>query len=151
MDGRTAPGWRIYLDGWHSPPGPAVLELEPKVADWRDVDVGNSETEEFTLKNTGEASVIIDVLIEGADAQHFDHAYDPMHCTMKPGDEETIGIRFRPTTPGFKSATLKIDADECDDASAFLKGYGKKSRSVNVIYTNFLKWLVDRSLLLENF
>lgn len=74
----------------------------------------------------GEASVIIDVLIEGANAQHFDHAYGPMHCTMKPGDEETIGIRFRPITLGFKSAMLKIDADECKDVSANLKGYGKK-------------------------
>jgi len=69
---------------------------------------------------------------------------------MKPGDEETIGIRFRPTSPGFKSAILKIDADECKDVSANLKGYGKpRSRSVNVIYSNFLKWLAERSLLLE--
>ena len=48
-----------------------------------------------------------------------------MHCTMKRDDEETIGIRFRPTTLGFKSAILKIDADECKDVLANLKGTGK--------------------------
>ena len=68
---------------------------------------------------------------------------------MKPGDEETIGIRFHPTSPGFKNAILKIDADECEDVTASLNGNGIKSRSVNVFYSNFLKWLTDRSLLLE--
>lgn len=87
----------------------------------------------------GEASVIIDVLIEGADAQHFDHAYGPMHCTMKPGDEETIRIRFRPTTPGFKSATLKIDADECDDVFSIFKGLRKKIKKCKCNLHKFSK------------
>jgi hypothetical protein len=73
----------------------------------------NSETEQVEVQNSSNASTrIATMTIAGADASSFSIQYD---CgdgdVLGTNNSCGIGIRFQPTSPGPKSASLVIDSD----------------------------------------
>ena len=142
-------GWRIYLDNWHSPPGPGVLEITPESANWEKVNVGEKGgAKKFYLTNTGQASVDINTSLVGDDDFIGVRLPGPDY-TLHPGETCSISVDFLPESKGSKSCILKVDADECEDVEAVLTGVGKRSRVVNTTLFNLLQNFLINFPLLE--
>jgi hypothetical protein len=89
-------------------------DTSPNVADRTDfgvVDVGSTVTNTFVIKNRGDGFLQLNgnplVAINGSGAQYFE-LYTPPITRLGPDQRTTFQIRYKPTTAGVHSATVRI-------------------------------------------
>jgi hypothetical protein len=86
--------------------------------DFGTVPVGQSSPEQtVTVLNEGTAGLTVTVArIEGPDADQFSKPTDRCsNKTFAPGASCTVSVRFKPTSSGPKSATLRISSNDPDE------------------------------------
>ncbi len=72
----------------------------------------NSETEQLTIQNSANASTQVQsASIGGPDASSFSIQWNCDGVVLGTSNSCNVGIRFQPTSPGPKSASLTIDSD----------------------------------------
>ena len=88
---------------------PPSFYISPKYHDFLDVKVGEiSEQQIFTITNEGGADLeLLEIRIEGTDHEEF-HRIGPSAMTIPAGSTQIFSIRMRPTSPGAKSANIRI-------------------------------------------
>lgn len=90
------------------PRDPAVLVAEPVSLAFGDVQVGDvSETRSVTIANDGGQSTMLDVGLEPLG----DFSVSSCPRELGPGESCRLGVEFRPTLVGPRTATLVIDSD----------------------------------------
>jgi hypothetical protein len=86
----------------------------------------NSETEQLNIQNSANASTQVEsASITGPDAASFSIQWDCNGTVIGASNSCGMGIRFQPTSPGPKSATLEIVSDSASSPLAVpLSGVG---------------------------
>ena len=83
------------------------------------VNVGNSATLVFTIKNTGLAPLTLTgtpkAALDGADVAMFSVTGQPATTVAGSGGSTTFTVRFAPTSGGVKTAALHIANDDSDE------------------------------------
>ena len=133
-----------------SPSGPAKLKLTPESYDFGEVEVDETSSEKkFILENIGGLSAIN---VERKQSGSSDFIISGFSSTEElfPGHKTEIYVKFRPTSEGRKTGTLKIECDNCDDVSARLSGYGKPKARINIRNTNLLIASLKKIPLIKN-
>lgn len=117
-----------------------TLALNPGEFDFGQVAVGDSQSTQFTIENTGSHPLLANVAITGGDAGHF-HA-TPQQISVSPGQSETVTVTFSPLSAEMKIATLQISAPGQMQTSV-LKGFG-----IGVSLLQFSENSLNKSVLL---
>jgi HYDIN/CFA65/VesB family protein len=85
----------------------------------------NTETESFSIENSANASTRVEAAsIAGPDAASFSIQWNCEGDVIGAGNSCGMGIRFQPTSPGPKTATLEIDNDSGTPLLVPLSGEG---------------------------
>ncbi|MAT39760.1 MAG: hypothetical protein CL946_09175 [Ectothiorhodospiraceae bacterium] len=88
-----------------------VLEVDPASIDFFTVELGSSNCEDITLRNTGDAPLeILDV--SGIAAPFSIQGATP--GTIMPGGQATLTVCFSPTVSGFHSVLATIEGNGCN-------------------------------------
>jgi hypothetical protein len=106
-------GWTV------APDGPAMIAT-PSALAFGSVPVGGkSAVSTVTVRNDGAAAVTVGgVTTGGANADQFRQMAAQDLCsgvTLPPGEECTVGVRFKPTDGGAQTATLVVASAEPDE------------------------------------
>jgi hypothetical protein len=105
--------------------GLGTLEVDPETIEFPDTALGAVANEVVTVRNAGDGP------LEGSAALSGDAAFELAESSLGPalaridyeleaGEEVELVVRFRPVTPGTKSATLQLTGG--DGASVSLSG-----------------------------
>ncbi len=99
------------------------LRIEPAVFDTGRFDIGQSTSRTVTLTHTGDPSavpiVINEVQLFGANADEY--SLDSAgFVTLFPGDTQTMTVTFMPTSPGDKSAGVKLNIQDATNPHVIL-------------------------------
>jgi hypothetical protein len=93
-------------------PSPLTFDAIPFTAPGSHSEGENSETEQVQLRNSANASTEAQsASITGPDASSFSIQWNCDGVVLGTNSTCTVGIRFQPTSPGPKSATLTIGSD----------------------------------------
>jgi hypothetical protein len=105
---------------------PSFISFFPAAEDFGAVQVGNHQEFPFTLNNTGTTTTgPITVTLSGPSAGEFYIVVNG--CTgasLPPESFCAVTVRFAPTSPGSKTATLSASASPGGTTSASLSGSG---------------------------
>lgn len=97
------------------------IDIATASIDFGDVWIDSYPTfDEFEIGNTGNAVLNIDdlsVAITGADAADFTVVLPTSAIALNDGATTTTRVRFIPSTPGAKMATLTVTSDDGDEGS----------------------------------
>jgi|GEM_PF-1410458 len=118
------PVLNVAITGHAVPAAPAII-LAPAILDFDTVLTGNSATRRLLVSNTGNAALqIIGQSISGADSARF-AITRPAGAVIPPGNTDTITLVFLPTSPGAKSASLRIVSNDpaAPDTAVGLAGF----------------------------
>lgn len=107
-------------------PGGDGFVISPSQNDFGSVTVGQmSALVTFTIMNGGGASTGgLTTTITGVDFASFMIASNSCAAPLAPGASCTIMVRFAPTSPGARTATLAVSATPGGTLSALLRGSG---------------------------
>lgn len=127
----------VSLTGNGDQPAASVTPAGSLFAD-RALSGGPSAPKTVTLTNTGTGPLDVgEATVAGADAGDFSLTAD--QCSEQPlpsGESCTVGVRFDPSSAGFRRATLEIPTDAANSpVKARLEGRGKGSGSDTVFDT----------------
>ncbi|MFQ5864131.1 MAG: choice-of-anchor D domain-containing protein [bacterium] len=96
--------------------GPDIA-VDPTAYDYGDVGVGSSATQTFAVSNTGTSDLdVSSVSLTGTDAAEFSIESGGGAFTLAPGASQDIVVAFNPSSPGTKSAALRINNNDPDEA-----------------------------------
>lgn len=114
-------------------PKAKLLEAEFSILDFDTVTIGNEAVKFVRFSNTGEEHVSIQgitITSQSAEPSEFE-VINSLPATIAPGESKTLGIRFRPSQTGERTAVLEVSSD-ADNAPTrvTLRGYGKIVSSV---------------------
>jgi hypothetical protein len=110
----------VTLSGTGS--GTPVIFVSPTSMTFGTVAVGSTSTlQNVTVRNDGTADLILGTIaLGGANADQFKQAAAQDLCsgvTLAPTQTCTVGVKFKPTSTGSKSATLVILSNDANEAS----------------------------------
>ncbi len=144
------------------------IDVSPDSIDYGGVAVGESADDTVTIRNLGDADLLLGTLsLTGVDTSEFSIlAPDPSDSTVAPGDSTEAVVRFSPSSAGAKFATLVIPSDDPDEATVSVSltgvglvpdidvspdsiGFGGVAVSQNADDTVTIRNLGDADLLLE--
>ena len=115
----SQPTVTVTLSGAGSAAGPGgpVIFVSPLSAPFGTVAVGTTSAQQVvTVRNDGTASLILGSLtLGGANPGEFKKPTPNEFCTgvtLAPTQQCTVWVRYRPTTPGLKNATLVIPSND---------------------------------------
>ncbi len=92
-----------------------------------------NETEGFQIENSVNASTRVEAAsITGPDASSFSIQWNCEGIVLNPGNSCGMGIRFQPTSPGPKTASLVIDNDSGTPLVVPLQGVGLHGPQLNI-------------------
>ncbi|MCK4359231.1 MAG: choice-of-anchor D domain-containing protein, partial [Candidatus Cloacimonetes bacterium] len=92
----------------------------------------------FTLENTGGGTATGSVYLTGSNANQFEVHTDDQTFALIHNETKPIRVRFKPTSTGYKSATLKADGDPpCNNATATVSGTGIDDQYPDLIVQSF--------------
>ncbi len=118
----------IVCTGVGIPPPAPDIDVVPMVADFGGVFVTTgSATQSVTIRNEGNATLDIgSTTILGTDATSFTLTSGGAPLTLSPGASATLSLGFAPATSGTKTATLRIQSNDPDEATwnVVLSGIG---------------------------
>ncbi len=92
----------------------------------------------FIIDNAGEADLVIGMpTIAGADASQFSVVAEPTSPVYWLGGATTLTVRFQPTSPGVKTATLSIANDDAEESpfTVVLEGTALAVQSTAMSFT----------------
>jgi hypothetical protein len=125
--------------------GLADILVSPSTADFGDLTVGDSSTQEINIQNNGDVNLTVTSWgVGGTDAGMFDvvsGGSDPCGQTpvvLTPGSSCTLDATFTPTSGGDKTATLTIYSNDPETPSAdvTLNGSGLDYAKITVLAPN---------------
>ncbi|HEU0009284.1 MAG TPA: choice-of-anchor D domain-containing protein, partial [Verrucomicrobiae bacterium] len=93
-----------------------TASLEPAVVDFgsRDIEFGFSDSQFFTLTNSGSVNLAaILVRFSAGDTNDFQLTTDTGPLNLPPGGTRTFGIAFRPARRGPRAATFTVESAAC--------------------------------------
>jgi len=95
------------------------IDVVPVVADFGGVfATTGSATQSVIIRNVGTATLVVgSTVILGADAGSFTLTSGGAPRTLVPGASATLSLVFAPSTSGAKSATLRIQSNDADEAT----------------------------------
>ena len=96
-----------------------VLTSGSATVDWGSFDVGSgsSVTKVFTIRNTGEQTLMLtNTIIDGSGASSFSTSPSLAGVTITGGASTTCAVSFNPLTLGAKTATLRISSNDPDES-----------------------------------
>ncbi len=118
----------IACTGVALPPPAPDIDVVPVVADFGGVFVATaSAMQSITIRNEGTATLDVgSTTIVGPDASSFRLTSGEAPLTLSPGASTTLSIEFAPATAGAKTATLRIQSNDPDEATwnVVLSGIG---------------------------
>jgi len=98
----------------------ACGDLTPSAGDYTDFGtVGSNATYSYLVRNSGTGTLTLsgavgsEVVISGTNAADFTVVQQPAH-TIAAGAQSTFSIRFAPSAPGLRTATVSILNDDAD-------------------------------------
>ncbi|MGH7772091.1 MAG: choice-of-anchor D domain-containing protein [Candidatus Binatia bacterium] len=92
------------------------IDVQPASLDYGNVLVGSSSDVDLTVQNTGtEALNVSEVSLVGMDIGEFAILAGGEPFTLLPGETRIVTVRFAPTSPGAKSATLRFISNDPDE------------------------------------
>ncbi|MCK4660480.1 MAG: DUF2341 domain-containing protein, partial [Phycisphaerae bacterium] len=104
----------LALDGTGT--GPDINCEDLTGFDFGEVDAGTCGLEyTWTVTNEGTTALIGTSGLEGADADEFEFTRGGGAFALDPDQSLTVGVQFRPTSGGAKSATLRINSNDADE------------------------------------
>jgi hypothetical protein len=102
-------------DGGEPQPTPDIA-VTPASHDFGSVAVGDSSTQQFVVRNDGDADLSVAApTLQGGNTSHFDIVSGGTAVVLGPGDTHNISVRFEPTSSGTKSTTLRISSNDPDE------------------------------------
>ncbi|RLE58285.1 MAG: hypothetical protein DRJ35_08165, partial [Thermoprotei archaeon] len=101
------------------------IEIQPSSYNFGEVYIGESSNTKFKIKNTGKGRALLNLSIQGADAESF-LIEGNSSFSLSSGSESEITITFKPTSVGEKGAFLLVYPDACPFVWAALRGIGKE-------------------------
>ncbi|HEY7449040.1 MAG TPA: choice-of-anchor D domain-containing protein [Vicinamibacterales bacterium] len=105
----------VTLSGTGVAAAPEVVAT-PASHDYGTQTVGVEVTQTFTISNTGTSNLVVQAsTLTGPDAAAFAIMSGQPGFTIPPGGNDTIQVRFTPTSTGPKSATLSIPTNDADE------------------------------------
>ena len=117
------------------PPLPAI-SVSTAGLNFGDVRVNQVATQRFTISNSGDADLTVNVLTAGTG---FD---DDRGCPdiLAPGDRCTVAVTFAPTAAGDASGRVTINSNDTDEATVIvgLVGAGVAATSPDIEVATFL-------------
>jgi len=90
------------------------ISITPLTYDFGNVKVKKNKTASFKVQNNGKVNLTIATLIIGLDASMFTLTSGGGNKTIKPGKFLTIKVKFKPTSVGSKTSTLRIVSNDPD-------------------------------------
>ena len=116
--------------------GSPDITLSPSAVAFGSVAVGAKGNQTVTVKNDGTTPLVLGTIaLAGTDADQFLIVAASNLCagrTLAAGQSCTVLVRFKPKTPGVKSAKLKVPSNDPDEAPAKLSLSGTASGAVAV-------------------
>lgn len=117
----------IDMDGTGVPSPVTEIDVTPTDIDFGNILVGNQDTAEVRIENTGTATLNIDALAISGDTDAFavdDRTTGPF--TLEPGEDTVVIVNFAPSQAGDANATLTItsNANETPEVTIELRGEG---------------------------
>ncbi len=101
------------------------IEIQPSSYNFGEVYIGESSNTKFKIKNTGKGRSLLNLSIQGVDAESF-LIEGNSSFSLSSGSESEITITFKPASEGEKQAFLLIYPDACSYDWAVLRGAGKE-------------------------
>ena len=94
------------------------IDVTPSSADFDVIDIGDQRERSFAISNsdTTETLIVFAVDIRGQDADQFQLLGGSGGFVLQPGELNLVTIRFSPTSPGNKSAVLRIESNDPDES-----------------------------------
>jgi hypothetical protein len=103
---------------------PVMTVLTPNLA-FGDVELGQKSTKSISVKNTGDANLIISAVnFSGANASDFASEGNSFPITVAPGATATLNVAFTPAALGSRSASVGLTHNATGTASVVLSGTG---------------------------
>lgn len=89
-----------------------AINVFPTFADFGTIQLFNPVQKLVTLKNNGLKPLIVSNTINGTDKALFQTDWNAQVRTIAPGKSDSIQVLFSSTTPGTKSATLRVTSND---------------------------------------
>ncbi len=108
------------------------LTIDPGSHDFGYVEAGDSDTAEFTLSNTGGATLEINA-VDTTDAVFAYELGDSLPLSLEPGEDTTVTVTFSPDSNDSFSGLLEVESnDPAGLKSATLNGSGAVDQPIAV-------------------
>lgn len=106
------------------PPVQPDIDVQPTSLDFGSVTVGSTGDRTLTVRNVGGASLTVTGM--SIDNSRFTIVSPSPPFTVNAGGQQTVTVRFAPTTVGVQNGTLRIQSNDPDEAtiSVSLTGQG---------------------------
>ncbi len=100
----------VYLRKTGQPRGfSRTLSVPPSSIDFGDIPVGESRTDSVTITNSSDSTGDVSGTISLSGHSDFRITSGGGSFSLRPGESRTVTIEFRPSSAGFRSATLRIE------------------------------------------
>lgn len=114
---------RVELDRQAPPPGP-VLSVEPTSLDFGSILVGGTDTQSFTVGNTGDEDLHVTDIQVGGDGFQL---YPPLSFTVPPGaTRQAVSVGLSPEAAGSYTGIVTVLSDG-GTSDVMLSGTGEQS------------------------
>jgi hypothetical protein len=114
--------------------GATDITVSPLLLDYGSVPIGSKGNQTATVRNDGSAALVLGaVWLAGLDPDQFLVVAAANLCagrTLAAGESCTVLVRFKPKTPGFKTAKLRIPSNDPDEAAVKVTLNGTASGAV---------------------
>ncbi len=117
----------IDIDGTGVPSPVAEIDVTPTDIDFGNILVGNSDTAEVQIENTGTLTLNVDAPVISGDTDAFAVDGDTAGpFSLEPGESTSVIVSFTPPQTGEANATLAIisNANETPEVTVELRGEG---------------------------
>jgi hypothetical protein len=125
LAGAITPSLTLYLSGLGVK---GILSVAPTTLNFGSVMVGNDSTRSIELRNTGQASLMIDsITITGAKDAGFSHGTFHLPATISAGDSASLPLTFAPTAEGNYTGSVRLTLGDGTESNISLQGVGAAS------------------------
>jgi parallel beta-helix repeat protein len=111
------------------------IDVSPTRLNFGKVTVGDSETKNVTVTNTGTGTLDVSATdIIGPDASAFSIVNGEAPFSLAPGESQNVTVEFAPTSKSTKTATLQIESNDPDEPTTTVKLCGKGAKEDDSVF-----------------
>ncbi len=106
-----------------TPPAQPDIDVQPTALDFGTVTVGSTADRTLTVRNVGSAPLTVTRMT--LDNPRFTIVSPATPFTVNAGGQQTVTVRFAPTSAGPQSGTLRIESNDPDEATVSVSVTGQ--------------------------